>query len=373
MATVAALFAVAGIMAVVAGAPIPALIMGCVIELGKIVGVSWIYRNWQEKTKIKYFMLPAVIVAIFLTSMGIFGFLSKAHLEQNADVGNNTLQIERLDQRISRQQAVINREQDRIDNADAVIANLDETIATLIEFDKISDPVNGARAVRERQKPERDALAAEVTEAQSNMDAAEDTIADLQDDRLVLSQEVRELELEIGPVKYIAELIYEDPETSFEDAVRLVIIAFIFVFDPMAILLLMGANFQLMKVKRDSDDEPTPPEDNGEDLIDLIDDEDIAVDTVNDRGSDQYANPRARKPDRSWLTSIPKDDAKVDTQTVISTIQKLRSRKSRTKDEQILLERFQRLAKSRGVPWDQAKREINTRALVDTSNTLLKD
>ena len=82
MAVTAAAFAIFGIMAVFAGAPIAALIMGCVIELGNIVGVSWVYRHWKERTSIKFFMLPAVLVAMLLTSMGIFGFLSKAHLEQ---------------------------------------------------------------------------------------------------------------------------------------------------------------------------------------------------------------------------------------------------------------------------------------------------
>lgn len=94
MATVAAWFAIAGIMAVFAGAPIPALIMGIVVEAGKIIGVSWIYRYWKEKTKLKWAMVPVVVVAVLLTSMGIFGFLSKAHIEQNAPVGNNIAKIE---------------------------------------------------------------------------------------------------------------------------------------------------------------------------------------------------------------------------------------------------------------------------------------
>ena len=262
LATTAAWFAIAGIMAIFSGNPYPALVMGAVIELGKVVGVSWVYRNWDTKTSLKYPLLVGVVVAMLLTSMGIFGFLSKAHIEQNAEVGDNTLQIERLDSRISREQDKIGREQTKIDNAEAVIAQLDETIATLIEFDKISDPENGARAVRERQKPERDELSAIITEAQNNIDKYEDEIAEFQDSRLVLGQELQALELEVGPVKYIAELVYENPETSLEDAVRLVIIMFIFVFDPMAILLLMAANHTLMRHQHlfdDEEDEPAPP------------------------------------------------------------------------------------------------------------------
>ena len=93
MATVAAVFAIYGIVAIFAGMPIFALVMGAVIELGKIVGISWLYRNWNEPTKIKYAMLPFVMIAMLLTSMGVFGLLSKAHLEQTSPVANNEVQI----------------------------------------------------------------------------------------------------------------------------------------------------------------------------------------------------------------------------------------------------------------------------------------
>lgn len=355
MATVAAWFAIAGIMAVFAGAPIPALIMGVVVELGKIIGVSWIYRNWKERTSIKYTMFPPVIVAMLLTSMGIFGFLSKAHLEQSAPVGNNTAQIERLDQRIAREQA-------KIDDAETVKGQLDEQVNTLIEYSKISGP-DGSRAVRAGQEEQRDALAATIDESENN-------ISKFSDEKFTLSSELRELELEVGPVKYIAAVIYEDPETNLEEAVRIVIIAFIFVFDPMAILLLMAANFSFIQIKGESlpglrrDEESfivtaSSVDVNGEDLIDLIDDDPEEV-------VPEPNKPIVKQPDRSWLNDIPKDDAKVDNQTMISTIQKLRKRK-RTNDEQVLLERFKRLASSRNIPWDIAKR-----AGVSTQNDILK-
>ena len=234
MATTAAVFAIFGIVAIFAGMPTFALIMGSVIELGKVVGVSWIYRNWTEPTKIKYFMMPLVFVAMLLTSMGIFGLLSKAHLDQTQAVGSNSLVIERLDQQIA-------REQTRIDNAESVISQLDETVNTLIEFSRISGP-DGARAVREGQEEQR-------TELTALIDTAQDRIDELQTERLELQREVNAVELEVGPVLYIAQLIYDDGEERLEDAVRWVIIAFIFVFDPMAILLLIAANYSLMNRK----------------------------------------------------------------------------------------------------------------------------
>lgn len=231
MASAAAWFAIVGIMAIFAGLPLYALVMGCVVELGKVVGVSWVYRNWQAPTKLKYIAIPPIILAMLLTSMGIFGLLSKAHLEQTAPVGNNAAIIERLEQNIA-------REQRQIDDAETVISQLDETVNTLIQFSRISGP-DGARAVRAGQEEQRNELREIIRNAQTEIDALEDR-------KLELTQELRAVQLEVGPIRYIAALVYEDGESRIEEAVRWVIIAFIFVFDPMAIILLMCANYSLM-------------------------------------------------------------------------------------------------------------------------------
>lgn len=255
MATVAAAFAIAGIIAVFSGAPIAALVMGSVVELGKVVGVSWLYRNKDEDTNIKYALFPLVIIAMLLTSMGIFGFLSKAHLQQGAPVGNNVAKIEQLDQRIKREQYAVT-------DAETVIGQLDQTVNSLVKNDRISGP-NGARVVRESQKEQRAELKTTIDQAQAN-------IAKLEGEKFELSQSVRQMELDVGPVRYIAELIYDDAKSNLEKAVRWVIIAFIFVFDPMAIVLLMAANFTLTnrkeqdleviedEVEVDGEDEPAP-------------------------------------------------------------------------------------------------------------------
>jgi multisubunit Na+/H+ antiporter MnhG subunit len=235
MATVAAVFAIYGIIAIFAGMPQFALVMGAVIELGKIVGISWLYRNWNEPTKIKYFMAPLVLVAMLLTSMGIFGLLSKAHLEQTSPVANNEIQIERLDQQITREQSIIT-------DAEQVISQLDQSVQALINFDRIRGP-DGAIAVRESQADQRELL-------RQTIDTAQTTLDGLEDQKLELSQQLRAIELEVGPIKYIAELIYNDGQDRTEEAVRWVIIAFIFVFDPMAILLLMAANYTLDQRKK---------------------------------------------------------------------------------------------------------------------------
>jgi len=378
MASVAAWFAIAGIMAVFAGAPIPALIMGAVIELGKVVGVSWIYQNWKEKTSIKFTMLPAVIVAMLLTSMGIFGFLSKAHLEQNAPVGNNTAQIERLDQRIA-------REQSKITDAETVKSQLDEQVNTLIQYSKISGP-DGSRAVRANQEEQRTALAGTI-------DSAEDAIGKFQDEKLTLTSELRQLELEVGPVKYIAALIYEDGSTNLEKAVRLVIIAFIFVFDPMAILLLMGANFSFMKLRGkplvarddlddDDDDDPEPPtgfkvsastvKNDGVELIKLIDDEPVepVQEIVDAISTPEQVVESYSKKDREWLNTIPVKDEKITGEILQTAMSKLNGR-DLTINEKELMKRLRKIATARNVPWDVAIRSSD-RAAVATKNPILQ-
>lgn len=229
MAGTAATFAIMGIMAIFAGLPYHALVMGIVIELGKIVGVSWLYRNWASPTKIKFAMLPLVLVAMLLTSMGIFGLLSKAHLEQTASVSNNTSVIERLDEQIGRAEL-------DIDRAESALSQLDASIDEYIDRGFVT---RGLEA-REAQQEERDGLQQIITESQDQMNQ-------LEDQRLELRQQLQVVELEVGPIKYIAELVYGAGEDRLEEAVRWVIIAFIFVFDPMAILLLMAANFTLMQ------------------------------------------------------------------------------------------------------------------------------
>jgi len=232
LSAVAAWFAVLGIMALFAGLPVYAMIMGIVVEAGKIVAITWIYRNWENKTVLKYVMIPVAIVAMLLTSMGIFGLLSKAHLEQTAPVTNNSAKIERLDQRVARERA-------EIADAELIIDQLDDTVRVLVDARKISHPTEGSKVVRIAQQPQRDQLKAII-------DDSMDSIDEYEDEKLSLNQELNELELEVGPVKYIAAIIYENPEDSLEEAVRIVIMAFIFVFDPMAILLLMAGNYTIM-------------------------------------------------------------------------------------------------------------------------------
>lgn len=231
---VAAWYSIAGLAAIFAGAKLSIIIMGGVLEVGKLVTASWLYRNWRDVPfLLKTYLTVAVIVLMFITSMGIFGYLSKAHIDQTVGASDNTVFIQQLDSQIERQQRTIQ-------DADTVIAQLDQAVQTLMDYDRIRGD-DGAIAVRENQKPERTQLNRVIT-------AANQQIADLQQQRATLMREQIAFEAEVGPIKYVAELIYgEADQQLLERAVRWMILIIIFVFDPLAVLLLIAANMTLIQ------------------------------------------------------------------------------------------------------------------------------
>ena len=234
---VAAWYSIAGLIAIFSGATTSIIIMGGVLEAGKLVTASWLYRNWnQVPFLLKSYLTSAVVVLMFITSMGIFGFLSKAHLEQSISVGGtNDLQIENLERQIARQQSIVA-------DSETVLSQLDAQVQTLIDYDRIRGP-SGSIATRQGQAEERQAL-------NETIDAAYVRIEELQTDLAPLQQEKLAIEVEVGPLKYIAELIYGDQARDFlDEAVRWVILLIVFVFDPLAVLLLIAANMNLAPTK----------------------------------------------------------------------------------------------------------------------------
>ena len=234
---VAAWYSIAGLIAIFSGATTAIIIMGGVLEAGKLVTASWLYRNWKQVPfLLKSYLTSAVVVLMFITSMGIFGFLSKAHLEHSISVGGtNELQITNLERQIARQEAIIG-------DSETVLTQLDQQVETLIEYDRIRGP-SGSIAVRQSQQEERDLL-------NRTIDAAYSRIESIQEELTPLQQEKLAIEVEVGPLKYIAELIYGDQARDFfDEAVRWVILLIVFVFDPLAVLLLIAANMTLTQPK----------------------------------------------------------------------------------------------------------------------------
>lgn len=239
VSTVAGYFSIVGLMAIFPAAAEPILAMGVVLEIAKLVTASWLYRYWSKTAlAMKAYFTLAVIILSVITSMGIFGFLSKAHLEHSVSTGDNSLQIARLDRRIE-------TEQRRIADAETVLAQLDNTVQTLIDYDRIRGD-DGAIATRENQAEEREQLNASIDSAIASIDA-------LSEEKLVLDTEQLLIEVEVGPLLYVAEMIYGDTEKeTLDKTVRFVIILLILVFDPLAILLVVAANMSLKERRGES-------------------------------------------------------------------------------------------------------------------------
>lgn len=233
---VAGWYSIIGLTAIFSASFWPIVIMGTTLEIGKVVTTAWLHRNWQTAPRmIKYYLTAAVVVLMFITSMGIFGFLSKAHIEQTVSTADNTVLIKQLDDKIE-------RENKKIKDAETVIAQLDNSVKVLQDAQRLRGK-DGAIAVREGQKEERATL-------QTVIDTAMKEIDKLQTERTTLAVEQTKLEAEVGPLKYIAELIYSNADRNqLEAAVRWVIIVLVFVFDPLAILLLIAANIGMVKTK----------------------------------------------------------------------------------------------------------------------------
>jgi len=242
ISVIAAGYSIMGLATLFAGAVVPIIAMGSALEVGKLVAASWLYNNWHNKLvpkTIKAYLTFAVVVLIFITSMGIFGFLSKAHLDQVQPTSSNNIKIELIDKQINQQELIITR-------ANKTLSLLDSTLEKYVDMEYVT---RGLKE-REKQKPERDALTLAINNAS-------DTIAKLTDKKGTLQLEQDKIEAEVGPIKYIAELIYgEEAKDHFDKAVRWVIIVLIFVFDPLAVLLLIAANISLRsrKVAKEEDE-----------------------------------------------------------------------------------------------------------------------
>jgi len=235
ISVIAAGYSIIGLSTLFAGAVIPIIAMGSALEVGKLVAASWLYNNWRNKLvpkTIKAYLTFAVIVLIFITSMGIFGFLSKAHLDQVQPTSSNNIKIELIDNQIIQQEKIIER-------SNKTLTLLDSALEKYVDMEYVT------RGLKERakQKPERDALTLAINNAS-------DVIAKLTTEKATLKLEQDKIEAEVGPIKYIAELIYGDEaKDHFDKAVRWVIIVLIFVFDPLAVLLLIAANISLRSRK----------------------------------------------------------------------------------------------------------------------------
>jgi len=235
ISVIAAGYSIVGLATLFAGAVVPIIAMGSALEVGKLVAASWLYHNWNSDVPrlLKGYLFGAIIVLIFITSLGIFGFLSKAHLDQVKPTSGNNIKIELLDKQINQQNLIIER-------AEKQISLLDKALEVYIDKEYVT------RGLKERKKQEE-----ERNTLNTAINEASDKIAELTNQKASLSLEQDKIEAEVGPIKYVAELIYgEQAQDNFDKAVRFVILILIFVFDPLAVLLLIAANISLRQWRK---------------------------------------------------------------------------------------------------------------------------
>lgn len=228
---VAAYYSIIGLTAIFAGAVLPIVVMGIILEIAKLTTTVWLRSYWTQcGWVLKTYLVPAVIVLAFITSMGIFGFLSKSHLDQGVGSGDVQAQIALIDEKIKTQRENIKTSRDAMAQMDLQVNNV------IVKGDTEQSAARSVQ-IRRQQAKERASL-------QKEIETANGIIGKLNEERAPISSQLRKVEAEVGPIKYIAAMIYGDTLDAnlLEKAVRWVIILLVLVFDPLAIALLLAAN-----------------------------------------------------------------------------------------------------------------------------------
>ena len=237
ISAVAEFYSIAGLVAIFSSQAIASIIMGAALGIGKLVAASWVYRNWNTAPRLlKYYFTIAVVVLSLITSMGIFGYLSKAHLDQSVIIGGSADKVRILDEKIktSKENIEANRKS---------LKQMDEAVDQIMARSTDEKGADKAAALRRSQNKER-------TNLLSSIESEQKKIVTINEERAPLAADLSKIEAEVGPIKYVAELVYgESSEEMIGKAVRLMIILIIFVFDPLAILLLIAANMEMKKEK----------------------------------------------------------------------------------------------------------------------------
>jgi hypothetical protein len=327
---------VIGLTAVFAAAFWPVVIMGTTLEVAKLVAASWIKAYWERiPTGMKIYMTTAVIVLMFITSMGIFGFLSKAHLDQNIVSGDVQSKIAIYDEKIATAKG-------NIDANRKALKQMDEAVDQVMGRSTDEKGADKAVALRRGQAKERSRLLSEIA-------AEQKTISQLSEERAPIAAEVRKVEAEVGPIKYIANFIYGDnPDPNIlEKAVTWVIIIIVIVFDPLAVILLLASQYSFQWFRQQK--EETPQEDNQEMSSDLYELENV---------KDQADTKQSSWPFTSALWPFPKQ-------------QEITEPKKEEEDFKFLAE--DKDLYPEGKPWEDKPQEVVEDLPLDQWNKMIEE
>jgi hypothetical protein len=241
LSLVAEYYSILGLTAIFSAAVIPVVIMGIALGLGKIAATLWLKQNWSiAPWSMRIYLFTAIIVLMIVTSMGIFGFLSKAHSDQSLVSGDVLAKISIYDEKIK-------TEKENIETNRKALKQMDEAVDQVMGRSSSETGADKAVAIRRSQQKERGRLQQDIAQSQQ-------TIAALNEQRAPIAAEVRKVEAEVGPIKYIAAFIYgETDQTILEKAVTWVIIILIVVFDPLAVILLLSSQISFQNFRERED------------------------------------------------------------------------------------------------------------------------
>jgi len=235
ISSVAAYYSIIGLMAIFSGATTSIAVMGVCLEIGKLICASWTFTNWKTSPFVmKTYFIGAVIVLMLITSLGIFGFLSKAHIQQSSNTILMESKIQRIELKITQRQKEIGRHQSRLNILDKAFEKYISLGAVTKGFQKIGE------------------MESDTTLLKTKIQGLENEIDNFTDEKFDMKTEINLAEVETGPIRYVASMLYDDvSERELERAVRWIIILLIFVFDPLAVVLVIAANISLRDYRKE--------------------------------------------------------------------------------------------------------------------------
>lgn len=237
LAAIAGWFAVAGMITILQGQIIAGLVLGIGLECGKLVSVSWLYWNWKESPwALKAPMLLVTTIIMVLTSLGVYGFITKAHLEHGSSTINHLAKVEDI-------QRKIDVEKLKIEDLNKVVGQLDTVVNTVIAQNR----PDRAAALRKTQDSQRNQLSSQISEVNSR-------INELNDEKFKFEADLRQVEHEVGVLKYVAQLFSSensDEKRNIQSAMTVFTLLVVLALDPLAILLLISANFTMKRMQEE--------------------------------------------------------------------------------------------------------------------------
>jgi len=241
-------YSIIGLMTIFSANPVPVAIMGVALGMGKLVATVWLKQNWKiAPLSIRVYLLTAISILMLITSLGIFGLLSKAHSDQTLVSGDVQSKIALYDEKIK-------TAKENIDANRRALKQMDEAVDQVMGRSTTETGADKAVAIRKSQQRERARLLSEIQ-------AEQKIISKLNEEAAPIRAEIRKVEAEVGPIKYLAAFVYgETSGELLEKAVTWVIITLIIVFDPLAIILLLSSQISFQHVRKQKEESDSPKE-----------------------------------------------------------------------------------------------------------------